>query len=332
MIRVLKEALCQVEGVGSLKEALAAIARERPDVIVASIEPGGGADVVRQLRNAGDAHILALIDGDRRPWDIPTLLAAGADGVMRAPIAEAELLARVKQSPRRMISRAQRMAAPALDRSAAAVVSGLQAWQNMGALAVNDIVQMVGEPLRVCDRAPSGFAGGLRGATIPMSLASANIEAHVSVVTDENGRHWLGRRLLGEERASEASLDDVLRELANVAGGALKRAALAESVILTTGLPLSNHAVRLTGHGVRCWTVTLEDGVERIAVVGELHHVETRRVPASGLREGMVLTCDLRSANGQLLVTAGSRLTNTTATRLAKLLGSRIFVEVACAA
>jgi hypothetical protein len=46
----------------------------------------------------------------------------------------------------------------------------------------------------------------------------------------------------------------------------------------------------------------------------------------------MVLVNDLCTEGGVLLVTAGSRLTSSTAGRLAQLLGERFVVEVACAA
>jgi hypothetical protein len=46
----------------------------------------------------------------------------------------------------------------------------------------------------------------------------------------------------------------------------------------------------------------------------------------------MVVVNDVRSKSGALLVTAGSRLTRTTAERLGSLLGPRLFVEVAFAA
>jgi len=335
MVRALREAPCQVEGVGSVKEALAAIAQEPPDVIVALIWPYGGADVVMQLRSAdgaGGAHILVVIKGDPKHLDISTYLAAGANGVVRAPIADSELVARVKHAGGALAARLQREVAPVVERSNVAIVSRLQAWQNIGSLALDDLVGVIQHPLRVCDRPPSDFASGLRGATIPMSLASANICIDVSVVTDSSGRQWLSNRLLGDPSAIDASFDDVLRELANVSGGAFKRAARSESVTLTTGLPVSNFGVAWFGSGIRCWTAMLEDGTERIAIVGRIHSVETRRVSASGLLEGMVLTSDLRSETGQLLATAGSRLTQTTATRLAKLLGSRVVVEVARAA
>ena len=45
----------------------------------------------------------------------------------------------------------------------------------------------------------------------------------------------------------------------------------------------------------------------------------------------MVIVHDVRSESGALLVTAGSRLTKTTAERLGRLLGPKVFVEVACA-
>jgi hypothetical protein len=57
-----------------------------------------------------------------------------------------------------------------------------------------------------------------------------------------------------------------------------------------------------------------------------------QRVPASSLAEGMVLVHDVRNEGGILLAPAGSRLTSTTAAKLAQMLGPRFTLEVASAA
>jgi hypothetical protein len=83
---------------------------------------------------------------------------------------------------------------------------------------------------------------------------------------------------------------------------------------------------------IRTWTVPVSGGRHCLAIVGEIRSLANARVPASKLREGMVLTHDLRNESGALVVTAGSRLTSSTAERVAKLLGDRFSVEVASAA
>jgi hypothetical protein len=70
----------------------------------------------------------------------------------------------------------------------------------------------------------------------------------------------------------------------------------------------------------------------RFGIVGQVSVRETQRVSSACLKEGMVVSHDLRSESGALLVPAGTRLTRTTASRLALALGNRALVEVAFAA
>ena len=141
----------------------------------------------------------------------------------------------------------------------------------------------------------------------------------ISIVADTPTRSWLGANLLGDPAASEEALDDVMREMANVAGGALKRAALIEGPVLTTGIPVDGRSLPARDSGARCWTVPIADGVS-IAVIGEIRRRANRRIPAQRLSEGMIVVNDVHSDAGLLLLPAGTRLTSTTADNLRDLL------------
>jgi hypothetical protein len=219
----------------------------------------------------------------------------------------------------------------AFDLSAPINVAALQAWKALGALTATDFSQVLGQSFRVQSGWPAQFTSELHSATIPMSLAGDQLEVRLSVVVDSTMLEWVKETLLGDPTATTEATDDVLRELANTAGGALKRAALGENVTLTTGIPSSDTAVRPSDTHA-CWTLTLDGGRACLAVVGEIRTRENQRVAASTLTEGMVLACDVRNEGGMLLVPAGARLTSTTAAKLAGLLGPRFFLEVAPAA
>jgi hypothetical protein len=175
---------------------------------------------------------------------------------------------------------------------------------------------------------PESFSSELRGATIPMSLADEQLELRVSIVVDAAALQWVKTALLGDPNASTEAADDALRELANTAGGALKRAAFAENVSLTTGLPSTEPFGRPSA-AQTCWTLTLDGSDCRLAVTGEARERKNERVLSSKLTEGMTLAHDVRTEAGILLAPAGSRLTVTTAAKLAKVLGPRAFIEVA---
>lgn len=334
MVRALQQASCLVEPFGEVKGALAAITREPPQVIVFAMPASGGAELVRLLRGAdgsGHAYLVAIVDATPAGREIPPVLAAGAHDFVRRPVIDTELVERVK-APTRLIKWAQSVSkASMFDFSSAIDLSRLRIWQDMGSIVAEDLAQMVG-PLEIAKGWPKRFGRGVRGATIPMSLASEQTEVRVSIVIDPPTVEWLGGALLGDANAGDAAIDDVLRELANTAGGAVKRAALPENVTLTTGMPVNDTAVRFQGESIQSFVATADGGKASIAIVGEIRRRENQRLPASKLREGMVLVHDLRSESGALLVTAGSRLTSTTATRLAQMLGERFLVEVACAA
>jgi hypothetical protein len=323
IVLALQKASISAEGVADAKTAVASIVREPPSVAVVSWPASGGADLVRLLHGAdpsGQMFILAL------------LVAAGANDFMRRPLLETELVART-QAPGRHLKWATSVAKPGVfDFSAGPDLTRTAMWRNMGALVCGDLCSMVGQTPEPAPGWPKTFARDLRGATIAMSLASDQVELRVSVMADRPTVLWLGESLLGEASPGDAAIDDLLRELANTAGGAVKRAALPESITLTTGLPTNTSTVRYEGAGVQCWTLPLDGAKSRLAIVGEIRKRENQRVAASSLREGMVLAHDLRTESGALLVAAGSRLTSTAAQRLAQVLGPRFFVEVATAA
>ena len=330
MTRALPPDPYRVEAVGDEQAAVAAVVRESPQVIVFSVPAKGGPDLVRRLKGAdasGQAYLLAVFEPTPSAKDIQGILAAGAHDFMRRPVLDAELLERVK-APTRLIRWAQSVAQPAVfDFSTALDVSQLRAWKSLGSLVAEDLEQIAGQPFTVSAGAPKTFTQGIRSATIPMSLAGDQLEVRVSIVVDSTTLNWLKTAVLGDPSANEEATNDALREFANTAGGAIKRAALCENVILTTGLPLNEQTPPFPSNHP-CWTLAL-DGGGCIVVVGEIRKRENQRVLASNLTEGMVLAHDVRNEGGILLVPAGSRLTGTSAAKLAKMLGPKFYLEVA---
>jgi hypothetical protein len=165
-----------------------------------------------------------------------------------------------------------------------------------------------------------------------MSLVHEGVELMVSVAADPSTQAWLARALLQNPAPGEAALNDVMRELASTAGGALKRMALQEQVTMTTGLPVNVSAVAPAGENTIAFGLhTLHAAHQKatLALAAEVQKRVNRQVKASELREGMVVVHDVRSPSGVLLVTAGSRLTRTTAERLRGFIGPKSLVEVA---
>jgi CheY-like chemotaxis protein len=330
LAKALPAASWQIETVGDETAAIAAMTREPPQVVVFSTPARGAGEAVRRLRSfdaSGQAYVLAIVDGPSSQKDLATLIAAGVNDFIRRPVSEAELIERVK-APTRLMRWVRSVVKPtAFDFSTPVDVARLQAWQNLGAVIADDLSQLVGQTFTVSGGWPADYSSAVRGATIPMSLAEDELEVRVSIGVNAEAASWLGSAVLADPNANEAMLDDALRELANTAAGALKRSALCENVTLTTGIPVNEALANVAGHST--WTLTLPESGVSITAVGEIRSKENQRVAATKLSEGMIVAHDVRADGGLLLVAAGSRLTSSMAAKLAKVLGSRYFLEVA---
>lgn len=334
MVRALPQDTYRVEAVADETAALAAIAREAPQVVVFSAPSKGGQDLARRLRggeNAAEAYLLAIVEAAPANKELSNLISAGVHDFMRRPFADVELLERVK-APERLLRWSRSVSKPcAFDFSTALDVTTLRAWRNLGQLVAEDLSEMAGSPFSVSTGYPAHLGADAACASIPMSLAGDQLELRLSIVADTPATKWIRETLLSDPTAQESTMRDALRELANTAGGSLKRAALSESITLTTGIPRDDSTARFPGKHL-CWSLKLEGGAGCLAVVGEVRSHTNQRISAAQLTEGMVLAHDIRSEGGVLIVPAGSRLTATSANRLAAMLGPRYFLEVAPAA
>lgn len=331
MVRALPQDTYQVEAVADEQSALAAICRQAPQVLVFSVPQKGGPDLARRLRaveNCAESYILAVLEATPANKEISSLISAGVHDFMRRPFVDTEWVERVK-APERLLRWSRSVSKPhAFDFSDALDVSSFRAWRTLGHLVSEDLQQMAGQPFTVSQGWPPHFGADAFTASIPMSLAGDQLQLRLSIVADAGSLAWLRETLLGDPTANDAAARDALRELANTAGGALKRAALAEGVTLTTGLPVDETAARFPGTH-NCWTLALGGGAGSLALVGEIRSLANERVSAANLTEGMVVAYDVRNQGGVLLVPAGTRLTSTSAARLANLLGPKFFVDVA---
>jgi DNA-binding response OmpR family regulator len=331
MMRALLQGKHRVEAVADVQGAMAAMTREAAQVIVFSVPHKGGAELVRRLSAAdtsGQAYLVAIFEPSPSNAEIQHIVASGAHDFLRRPVQDAELIERIN-APTRHLRWAHAIAKPAaFDFFAEVDVSRLQAWKNLGLLVADDLTQLAARAFTVSGGWPERLPGEGRGATIPMSLAGDQVEVRVSIAVDSTALHWLKTALLGDPAASNEAADDALRELANTAGGAFKRAALLENITFTTGLPRTEPNACVLGEHAR-WTLTIDGGDGCITLGAEIRKLANQRVSASNLSEGMVLVHDVRNDGGILLVPAGSRLTGTAAAQLGRLLGSRFFLEVA---
>jgi hypothetical protein len=125
----------------------------------------------------------------------------------------------------------------------------------------------------------------------------------------------IGRILLGGGRATKEDLADMVREMANVAGGALVTAADAEGVALTLGVPYD-------AEPERDWTETtgtVQEFVLGLAGVSLEFSVRIstrsralRELALGDLCAGMTVARPITTADGTVLAPAGASLTAST--------------------
>jgi len=165
-------------------------------------------------------------------------------------------------------------------------------------------------------------------AEIPLNLVANAQELTLGIGVSAATSDTLGTLLFGEPVDRDV-MADALREFANTAGGLVKRNGGDYGMEFSLGLP--SDAVfpsppsdapiwRVAGEGIELsvWVVTADDC--------------PKRVTASMLSEGMVLTQPILNEAGVMLVQAGAVLTQRTVGRLVELLGPSALVEVARAA
>lgn len=333
LARLLTQRDFEVEAFADEAPALLAIARQPPQIIVFGAAAEGTPDFVRRMRSAdhsGHAYFITIYDGSVPSKELPTILAAGVHDFMRRPLLESEFVERVK-APGRVIRWAQALNTPAaLDFSAMVDARNLRAWRNLGELIVDDLGTMLGHTLTLNEGGPNDFQRQGQVATIPLFVVADNLELRVSLVADPRTLSWLRVNLFGNPSIGDEATADALREMANTTGGCLKRAALAEGVSIAAGLPFNADLPALTTE-TRLRTLAL-DGECGFVLVAEMHQRPNQRVRAAALLEGMVLTQDVRTETGVLLMPAGSRLTDTTVAKLTQLIGPNTHVDVCTAA
>ncbi len=271
-------------------------------------------------------YVIALLE-PQPSTDVQRALQAGADDFIRKPFCDEDLLARVEAPCR--IATWTSVARNVHDWSTAVDLTETNLWRLPGQTVLTAFSELARAQIDASSSkpAPPGFA-----ATI--SLTASNAELRLGLVLEADAARAMALSLLGERAPSPDTLNDLTREAANTVAGAVKRAAHDEGLGLTLGLPstVPFTSVLHAEPSAKRREVFGKMGSSSLAVTLSLAEAPHQWIAASALAEGMVLAHDLHTSNGLLLASAGTRLTRTTADRLARLLGGAARLEVANAA
>jgi CheY-like chemotaxis protein len=301
----------------------ARVQTDSPEVLLLdwSMLDGQGPRAIGFLRDTSAeqprVYVIAM-SGRASASDFSSAEKAGVDDFLRLPVITEELLMRVS-APARIASWAN---APAGRHRVDDALSKIAAWTNLESLIGKEMSEMMGIDLAASASVPP--AQIVHASNIAISIANDRIEIRLALGIDGPGTEALAAHLLGGDTSPEA-IGDALRELANTAAGAFKRAALADGANVAISIP-SNQNLLSSGEGRR-WTLRGDNQLSFLCA-GIARAIPPKRVLVKHLTEGMVVIRDVRSPAGALLLPAGTCLTATTARRLADALENTWVIEV----
>ena len=200
------------------------------------------------------------------------------------------------------------------------------AWERLDQTFAEAVDGLFGTAVREA-RPPRMLASGTIISAIQLTSPEVGLGIGLAIVgLAQDGFRGLCKLLLGEDEVQTELVHDLLGEAANVVAGKLKVELEKTGCAFTIGLPSGKSWASLNEfvglHEVRR-AHYFAAPVAQFAILAGLQRGGRRAVPASALRENMVLAEDLLSDSGALLTRAGTRLSTSAAARLAALLLTR---------
>lgn len=251
------------------------------------------------------------------PWpgDVQGLFEAGVDDVVRRPLMAAEVAMRIARRNGAQLARGT---------TPTSRWSEFEFWRDLEPLVRDTLLDMVGVQLEP-DAPAMGGSLDVAGLVV-MALPSDNAECLVGIGVDAPGGAALAEAMFPGDTSPDL-LADAVGELANAAAGAVKRAALPAGKVMSMGVPRIVSSLTPPTTIERAWRLRFPCGAA-LTCLAAMRSVQPLLVRCSALREGMVLSRDLAAANGALLATKGTALTERTVARLRTLLGDQSAIEV----
>lgn len=348
---LLEQAGHQVRVVSDVRTAVTEIAREVPDVAIVPHlrDPAARTALMDALRSEGDEYryVLALLDEDTEALRAEAF-ESGADDVVVPGRSDLEVAAQMRPAGRILkLERHLRerigelesalhrltMSAEHRGRTVAATMAPLSTAENSILLTkawtrVEEVlVRMCSEYLQTEFTSVVGTKlppPNLGGASIALTDMPHELEVELAFLVPAASAKALAVAFFsGDESMVDADvIRDVVLELANSGMGAVKAAFLPEQYAFAGSVPKSFATLDaqkfLNGAEARR-VLALRAGDAVLYLLATLRHKGRVRVLGAALREGMVLAADLKSDAGVLLARAGTRLTETTASKLARM-------------
>lgn len=265
---------------------------------------------------------------------------AGLDGVIPKGSSPAYLVQRLAAVERVLATVERKASAPAARSSGGpaavtttagglATITRAQAWKAVPERLAQAASQFYGLPAKPAEVAAAVSPHLDAARSVVLSSAPHSVDMRLVVGADHGSTHELARHLFGE--ADEGLVADMLGELSNIFMGALKTAFSGEEIQFTSGLPSAVPVGELMTPSfsfAQRHIVSIEVGSARICVSVGIRSNAPSVVPLSDVAEGMVLSKDVLSERGMLLVSSGTRLSETMIEKLRSLLPAKAPIEV----
>lgn len=278
-------------------------------------------DVLADLKRRKDAPFILAVVSRFSPKGLAALLDGGVDDFARVPLSLDELLVRI----RRVRVRAPRAVQAATDGMAA----GTTNWPSLARLP-----DALARDFREFTRLEFASQSAQREPLVD-GVAATLCLTHPDNVTEVTVTVQMGQDIGGAMVSSVLGLppdrnvlSELLREIANLAGGAAKRCLLQDGVAFTTGLPTEREpSVEAPAGSVLLeWDLVAPEG--RIHCMLSMTRVVRLNLPIAALKEGHVVAREVRSPSGVLVAPAGARLTRAAIAMISKSMPGGAFVEI----
>jgi DNA-binding NarL/FixJ family response regulator len=347
--------------VTTTQAAISDIANEPPDVAFVAWDPTTSVlpMLAQAIRKSDEAtrmcrFVVAMVEDDSSPTRMAAY-EAGADEIVRTSAGHRELVGllhlaeRIVRLEQRLHSRVMDLESALRRLELAAVRRGqaLAALLPTGGAASSFLLSQAWAKLEeiltvMCnDYLGGGFSlvarAGLPEPNCPGASITLTDVEHELIIGLFFGAPGSSARAIATafcgdpELVDEAMQQDVLLELANSGMGAVKAAFSAEKFPFAGAVP---KPIKLAAPDK--WfeqadakrALAFHSDKATVHVLVSVRHLPRTRVPAHSLREGMVLANDVANDAGLLIARAGTRLTETTAEKIARLVPKKI-IELA---
>lgn len=331
--------------------AKSVLAKRKADIAVASASVDDLAAVATALRPPEDATYRSLIAvvGKDTSAARQAAFGAGADDVVVSSASASELAdhvhsaERVVKLERRLRERVAELESALRRLSMQALVRGQEVasgaakspagggltvlltttWTGLEELLGNMCTEYLQTPfVHLVGAAPP--SSGCRGSRISLSDTENQLKLELSFYATDESARAIATSFCGGDASvvDDDVIRDVLLELANSGMGVIKAGFLGEQFRFVGAIPepttSADRAKAFDGaEAKRILAFRSDKAVVYVAVT--LKHQGRVRVLGARLKEGMVVAADVKSEAGVLLVRAGTRLTETTAEKLARL-------------